>query len=330
MNWTILPTALFGMALFTTAWLSGEEKTLEPGFVALFDGKSLAGWEGNEKIFRVEKGVIVAGSLQEKIAHNEFLCTTKEFKDFELRLEAKLVGEGKNAGVQFRSARIPDHFEVIGYQCDMGHTPERTIWGSLYDESRRKRFLAQGEDAAIAKALKPDGFNALTIRCEGPHVQIWVNDVKTVNYTEQEKGIAEKGVIALQIHGGLPAEASYRNIRIREIEATALQHTTEALESVKKAVESGKAQLVDVREQSEWDQGHLAAAILLPKSKLVKGSEFEQLVKKLDKSKPVYTHCGAGGRALQCGELLKKEGFDVRPLKAGYRKLLEAGFEEGK
>jgi rhodanese-related sulfurtransferase len=88
--------------------------------------------------------------------------------------------------------------------------------------------------------------------------------------------------------------------------------------------------LVDVREQSEWDQGHLRAAKLLPKSKLLVESELKELVKQLDKSKPVYTHCGAGGRALQCGELLRKEGFDVRPLKAGYRQLLEAGFEKGK
>lgn len=217
MKWTLVPAALFGVVVLIAS-AGGEESSPEPGFVALFDGKSLAGWEGNEKIFRVENGAIVAGSLNEKIAHNEFLCTTKQFKDFELRLEAKLVGEGKNAGVQFRSARIPNHFEVIGYQCDMGQTPQRTIWGSLYDESRRKRFLAEGDAAAIAKSFKPDDFNALKIRCEGPRVQIWVNDVKTVDYAEQEKDIAVKGVIALQIHGGLPAEATYRNIRIREIE----------------------------------------------------------------------------------------------------------------
>jgi rhodanese-related sulfurtransferase len=329
MKATLLLATLVSSILLLPS-LRGQEKPAEPGFTSLFDGKSLAGWEGDQKIFRVEKGAIVAGSLKEKVANNEFLCSTKEYGDFELRLEAKLVGAGKNAGVQFRSARIPNHFEVIGYQCDMGETPQRSIWGSLYDESRRKKFLAEGDNEALLKVLKKDDFNNLTIRCEGAHVQIWVNDLKTVDYTEKEKDIATKGVLALQIHGGEPAEASYRNIRIREISSPAGKHTTEPLESVKSAVESGKAQLVDVREQSEWDQGHLRAAKLLPKSKLLVESELKELVKQLDKSKPVYTHCGAGGRALQCGELLRKEGFDVRPLKAGYRQLLEAGFEKGK
>ena len=69
--------------------------------------------------------------------------TREAFGDFELRLEARLRGEGQNAGVQFRSARIPNDHEVIGYQCDMGRMDGRLIWGALYDESRRRRMLAE-------------------------------------------------------------------------------------------------------------------------------------------------------------------------------------------
>src|SRR5678816_2992977 len=107
----------------------------EPGFLPLFDGKSLTGWEGDAKVFRVADGAIVAGSRTEKIAHNEFLASAEEFGDFELRLKARLSGKGQNAGVQFRSQRVADHFEMIGYQCDMGTMQGRSIWGSLYDES---------------------------------------------------------------------------------------------------------------------------------------------------------------------------------------------------
>jgi hypothetical protein len=189
----------------------------EPGFRPLFDGKSLAGWEGDEKVFRVTDGAIVAGSLAEKIDHNHFLCTKDRFADFELRLQAKLVGKGENAGVQFRSERIPDHFEVIGYQCDMGMAQGKSIWGALYDESRRKRFLVQGDDEKLAEKVKTADWNDLVIRCQGPRVQIWVNGLQTVDYTEPDENVARSGVIALQIHGGQPAEASYRNIRIREI-----------------------------------------------------------------------------------------------------------------
>src|SRR5262249_9648465 len=60
----------------------------EPGFTPLFDGKTLAGWEGDEKVFHVKDGAIVAGSLSEKVAHNDFLASKEEFGDFELRLKA--------------------------------------------------------------------------------------------------------------------------------------------------------------------------------------------------------------------------------------------------
>ena len=109
-----------------------------------------------------------------------------------------------------------------------------------------------------------------------------------------------------------------------------LTHTTDSLETVKENVKAGKAVIVDVREQAEWDEKHVAGAIHLPKSKLELSSGLEELVKQLDKSKTIYTHCGAGKRALACGEILKKAGFDVKPLKPGINQLLEAGFEKGK
>jgi hypothetical protein len=164
----------------------------------------------------VEDGAIVAGSLTERIAHNEFLCSTKEYGDFELRLSARLTGKGQNAGVQFRTARIPNHFEVSGYQCDMGGMQGKSIWGSLYDESRRRKFLAQGDSEKLATLVKADDWNDLVIRCEGPRVQIWVNGLATVDYEEKDDKIARRGVLALQIHGGEPAQAAYKNIRIRE------------------------------------------------------------------------------------------------------------------
>ena len=109
-----------------------------------------------------------------------------------------------------------------------------------------------------------------------------------------------------------------------------LTHTKDTLDTVKKNIKEGKAQLLDVREQKEWDEGHLEGAVLLPKSKLDDEKEANALISKLDKSKIVYTHCRAGRRALACGEILKKQGFDVRPLKAGYEDLLKAGFEKAK
>lgn len=198
--------------LSTVAFVS----TAQAAPIALADGKSFAGWEGDTaKTWRIQDGAFVGGSLEEKVPHNEFLCTTREFGNFELRLKFKLVGKtGQvNAGVQFRSARIPNHFEVIGFQADLGDG----YWGALYDESRRKKVLAAPDKDAVLKVLKLEDWNEYTIRCEGPHIQLWINGLKTVDYTETEAGIAEKGVIAVQIHGGGAAEASYKDIVIEEL-----------------------------------------------------------------------------------------------------------------
>ncbi|MCH8043554.1 MAG: DUF1080 domain-containing protein [Planctomycetes bacterium] len=200
------------LLLMLTVWpaMAAEKDTA----AALFDGKSFAGWEGNLKHFRIEEGAIVAGSLKGKVPRNEFLCTKKRYGDFELRLKVKLVGKGDNAGIQFRSERIPNHHEVKGYQADMGGM----WWGKLYDESRRRRVLAGVIDAAKLKAvLKIGDWNEYVIRCQGPRIQFWVNGVQTVDYTEQEKDIPRRGIIGLQIHGGAPSQASYKEIRIKEL-----------------------------------------------------------------------------------------------------------------
>jgi hypothetical protein len=189
----------------------------EQGFTPIFDGKTLAGWEGDEKVFRIQDGAIVAGSQQERTAHNEFLASKEEFGDFELRLKARLTGKGQNAGVQFRSQRIENHFEMIGYQCDMGAMQGRPIWGALYDESRRRKFLAEPKSEELIARLLPD-WNDLVIRCEGRRIELWVNGLKTVDYLEPDETIPRRGRIGLQIHGGEPAEAAYKDIRIKRLD----------------------------------------------------------------------------------------------------------------
>ena len=108
-----------------------------------------------------------------------------------------------------------------------------------------------------------------------------------------------------------------------------LAHTKDSLDTVKENVKAGKAVILDVREQNEWDEAHLKGAIHIPKSKLDDPAQVAELLKKVPKDKVVYTHCRAGRRALACGEILKKQGYDVRPLKPGISELLEAGFEKG-
>jgi mono/diheme cytochrome c family protein/glucose/arabinose dehydrogenase len=191
--------------------------------VSLFDGKSLAGWEGDSKVWRVEDGVIVGGSLQGN-PRNQFLTTKRTFYNFRLTLEYKLIGtEGfVNGGVQFRSQRATNPpNEMIGYQADIGHGHT----GSLYDESRRKKFLARAgngvggygvkADTEIAELEKKGEWNRYEIRAEGPRITIFLNGKATLDYTETDPSIDDAyGLIGLQIHGNCKAEIRFRNITL--------------------------------------------------------------------------------------------------------------------
>jgi HEAT repeat protein len=183
------------------------------GFVSLFNSNSLDGWKGNWKIFRVEDGQIIGGNLSDRMDQNEFLVFHTPFDDFELRLQFKVIGDTANAGVQFRTTVIPGSNEVSGFQADLG--PGH--WGTLYDESRRRIRLAGPSEADIGKPVCPADWNGYRIRCQGDHIQIWINGVQTVDYTESDPSISKEGIVALQVHAGEPMEARYRNIRIKTL-----------------------------------------------------------------------------------------------------------------
>ncbi len=199
-------------------WSPVEASDPPQGFESLFNGNDLKGWEGKQEWFRVRDAAVVAGTLERRIPNNEFLCTEKEYGDFVLKLKAKLVGPANaNAGIQIRSRRIPNHHEVKGYQVDMAIQGERNIWGALYDESRRRVMLSVPDQAGLAAAYRPDEFNNFTIRCEGRRIRIWLNGYLTVDYTEPDKDIPQRGIIGLQIHSGPPSEAIYKEIYLREL-----------------------------------------------------------------------------------------------------------------
>ena len=181
----------------------------------LFDGKTLTGWEGNTNNWRVEHGALVAGQLDRKQPHNEFLATTNDFGDFDLKLEYKCEGTNGfvNGGVQFWSQRVPNNFELCGYQADLGANTD----GNLYDESRRRKNLVAADQAVREQALKPGDWNSYRIRAEGAHIQLWLNGVKTVDYTEPDAKIPRFGKFAVQIHGGAFTKVSCRNLVIEEL-----------------------------------------------------------------------------------------------------------------
>jgi phage shock protein E len=108
--------------------------------------------------------------------------------------------------------------------------------------------------------------------------------------------------------------------------ANSAELSKEPLTAVLSNLTAGKALLVDVREQSEWDRGHIEGAVLLPFSRLKDGIDAGQLANQLPKDKIIYTYCVVGERALSGAKILEKLGYQVRALKPGYAEMVKAGF----
>jgi len=229
MRTTILSSLIVVSVVCIGAWAEDE-----PGFVSLFDGETLNGWEGDETIWRVRDGMIVGGT-KEQLDYNDFLSTTERFGDFELRLEIRLVNGLGNTGVQFRSERESDSTDVTGYQADYG----MTFSGHLWDENRRWRILKSPDPesvkhdsnlyrrildrepspdaAAFFESFDRQAWNHYTIRAEGDQITLSINEFTTVSYTEADDTIPRDGIIAFQVHAGVPFEVQFRNIRIKKL-----------------------------------------------------------------------------------------------------------------
>ena len=187
----------------------------------LFDGRTLNGWEGDLKWWRVQDGMLTGGSLTEKVPRNFFLATTHSFQNFDLRLKLKLTGVPDtgmiNSGVQIRSLRVPGSTEMSGYQVDAGDG----WWGKLYDESRRNKVIAESANlTAVSAAVKPGEWNDIRIRTEGARIRSWLNGVPALDYSEIEPAIAQDGHIAIQIHGGGMALVQVKDVAIEELPPT--------------------------------------------------------------------------------------------------------------
>ncbi len=184
----------------------------------LFNGKTFKGWEGDTlSTWRIEKGIILGGSLKNVVPNNDFLCTDRPYSNFVLKLKIKLTGsEGFiNSGIQFRSTRLVDpQYEMSGYQADWGEG----YWASLYDESRRNKTLMAPDSVQVMKWIKIDEWNDYEIRAEDRRIRLYINGHQTVDYTETDLGIPQSGLIGLQIHGGGKAQVYFKEIRIEELE----------------------------------------------------------------------------------------------------------------
>ena len=131
-----------------------------------------------------------------------------------------------------------------------------------------------------------------------------------------------------------PAPDSNETAAVKPKLSSPPKHTKDSLELIQERLANKEAILIDVREQDEWDNGHLQSAIFMPLSKLEEGEDKEgfatEIAEQLSKDIIIYCHCAAGGRVMPASAILHKMGYDIRPLKAGYGTLLKAGFLKAK
>jgi hypothetical protein len=218
----------------TTASDASSAAADEQDFKAIFDGKSLTGWDGNPKFWTVKDGTIVGQTTKENPTQgNTFLIWTDgKVDDFELRLSYRI--NGGNSGIQYRSK---DHgnWVVGGYQADI--EDGKTYTGILYEERGSRQIMAKrgekvvygedgkrevtgsvGKDADILAAIKPNDWNEYTIVAKGPQLQHVINGKTTIDVTDNDaKQQVKSGVLALQLHAGPPMKIEFKNVRIKRL-----------------------------------------------------------------------------------------------------------------
>jgi hypothetical protein len=182
---------------------------------AFFNGKDLSGWQGLSEYWKVKDGSIIGSTHPSGLKFNTFLCSTKKYKDFEMRFRVKLTGKGwgGNSGVQIRSEIAnKEHLAVKGPQADMGDG----YWGSLYGELFGG-MMQEAPREQVNQVLKKNDFNDYYIKCVGKHCTIKVNGVTTVD--KDFAKMPEEGIIAFQLHGGMPMEVVFKNIEFTDLSA---------------------------------------------------------------------------------------------------------------
>jgi len=226
-----------------------QNATDSAGFVSIFDGSTLNGWEGDTAVWHVEDGAIVGEvtAASTPLKANTFLIW-KDGKpgDFELTAEYEISPEG-NSGIQYRSEEVEGvPFGLRGYQMDIDGA--NTYTGQNYEERARSIMAFRGQKVTLppvtdsinklvkdnvwsvavindslanADSLKAKinaGWNSCRIVAKGNHLQHYINDILMCDVTDDDTtNRKETGLIGLQLHAGHIMRVSFRNIRLKEL-----------------------------------------------------------------------------------------------------------------
>jgi len=215
------------------------------GMRQIFNGKDLAGWDGDPRLWSVKNGAIRGETTAETRANGNTFIIWKDgvTKDFELRLSFR-CNATNNSGIQYRSkhitkGKVRNKWVVRGYQHEIRNQNKLpSVSGFIYDEGGlaggRGRTCLVGEratwgkdgkkvtgtliDAAgFKKLFKLDDWNDVVIIARGTHIQHYMNNRLIMDFTDGHKSALLEGILAFQLHAGKPMFAEFKNIRIRDL-----------------------------------------------------------------------------------------------------------------
>lgn len=195
------------LAAAAAAFAQTDKAEKKEGFKPILQ-KSLKGWEGDSRLWKIENGVLVGSTDGVKLTKNTFLISQREYSDFVLRAQFKL--RNHNSGIQFRSEAMPEYV-VKGLQADIAYDN----WtGSIYDEKGKRGVIVNGWKDKGEKFYKKDEWNDFELSAIGDQIRIKINGQITSELTDTSK---QSGVIAFQLHAGPEMKAEFRNIRLKEV-----------------------------------------------------------------------------------------------------------------
>ena len=210
----------------------------EPGFQSIFDGMTLAGWEGNPTYWRAENGTLVGEIRPDTVLKSNTFIVWRGGRpgDFELKLDYRITAGG-NSGINYRSAIVPDpvtpdnKFAMRGYQFDLDGA--KRYPGNNYEEKGRLFLAVRGQvtrvvggrppilvstfgDAAQLAAVATDDWNSVHISARGNTlVHMLDSRLMSVVLDDDTPNRPVDGLIGVQVHVGPPMKVEYRNIRLK-------------------------------------------------------------------------------------------------------------------
>jgi hypothetical protein len=213
------------------------------GFVSIFDGKTLNGWDGDPRFWRVENGEIVGETTAEKVVtlNNFLIWRGGTVKDFELKVEFRM--NGTNSGVQYRSVELPDvgKWVLKGYQADIdfaegfvgniheerGRSPigeghvvlsKRGQVTRIVDGPAYKLVGTIGDSTLLRGVMNVNGWNQYHIIARGPVLmQLMNGQLMAVAIDEDTRHAVAEGVLGFQMHVGPSFKIQYRNVMLRKL-----------------------------------------------------------------------------------------------------------------